>query len=116
MVGNVHVVGYGRPANWLAFSADGGVPYSHWCYAPTHERYDGSEYNCMVALPRQPSDPPDLHRLMTSYFNGSVLATFISIRTRSLRQGLTHTLRPVPPGWWCVNVLHVGTSCNCIYI
>jgi hypothetical protein len=96
IAGNVHVVGYGRSANWLAFFADGGVPCSH-CYAPTHDRYDGSEYKCLVALSRRPSDPPDLHRLMTSYFDGSVLATFISIRTRSLRQGLTHTLRPVPP-------------------
>ena len=79
--GNVHVVGYGRPADWLMFSADGGVSYTHWCY---HDgggsRYDGSNYNSLVLLPRADGDAHNEFRLMTSYYNGSVLATFVIVR------------------------------------
>ena len=61
------------------FSADGGVSYTHWCYATGGERYDGSEYNSLVLLPRKASDAKNVHRLLTSYYNGSVLATFVTV-------------------------------------
>ena len=80
MAGNVHVVSYGRPADWLMFSADGGVSYSPWCY---HDgggsRYDGSNYNSVVLLPRGDSDAENAFRLMASYYNGSVMALFFTV-------------------------------------
>ena len=83
LAGSVHVVGYGRPQNWLMFSSDGGVSYKHWCYATGGQRYDGSNYNSVVLLPRQAVDADNVHRLMTSYYNGSVLATFFTVTVKS---------------------------------
>jgi hypothetical protein len=82
MAGSVHVVGYGRPADWLMFSSDSGVSYDHWCYhdgkASGHQ-YDGSNYNSLALLPRKDGDADNEFRLMTSYYNGSVLATFVTV-------------------------------------
>jgi hypothetical protein len=86
--GTVHVVGYGRPADWLMFSWDGGVSYEHWCY---HDgggsRYDGSNYNSLVLLPHEDDDADNEFRLMTSYYNGSVLATFFTITVNESAMG-----------------------------
>jgi hypothetical protein len=72
------VLGYGRPANWIALSYDGGATFSEtWCYAPSTPRYDGSEYNSLVRLPPQPGSTED--ELMTVYYNGSVTATFFKM-------------------------------------
>jgi hypothetical protein len=80
MAGSVHVVSYGRPADWLMFSADGGVSYSDWCY---HDgggsRYDGSNYNSVVLLPREDGDAKNEFHLMASYYNGSVMALFFTV-------------------------------------
>jgi hypothetical protein len=76
--GAVIVLGYGRPANWIALSHDGGATFSEtWCYAPSTPRYDGSEYNSLVRLPPQPGSTED--ELMTVYYNGSVTATFFKL-------------------------------------
>ena len=65
------------------FSSDGGVSYTHWCYATGGQRYDGSNYNSVVLLPRQAADADNEHRLMTAYYNGSVLATFVRVTIKS---------------------------------
>jgi len=62
------------------FSSDGGVSYSQWCY---HDgggsRYDGSNYNSVLLLPREDSDAENEFRLMANYYNGSVMALFFTV-------------------------------------
>ena len=78
--GGTFVLGFGRPANWLGFSHDGGVSLdATWCYAATVSRYDGSEYNSLIRLPAAPGSSED--EMMTVYYNGSVTATFFTLKT-----------------------------------